>query len=52
MLLLLVSTSTWVVVTVKNRWLNACLLWIFSGFTGIDDPYEPPLNCEVFLLYP
>lgn len=19
----------------------------FVGFTGIDDPYEPPLNCEV-----
>lgn len=18
-----------------------------AGFTGIDDPYEPPLNCEV-----
>lgn len=20
-----------------------------AGFTGIDDPYEPPLNCEVYL---
>ncbi|KAJ0014406.1 hypothetical protein Pint_20159 [Pistacia integerrima] len=19
----------------------------FAGFTGIDDPYEPPLNCEI-----
>jgi len=19
----------------------------FSGFTGIDDPYEPPYSCEV-----
>lgn len=22
-------------------------IWHFAGFTGIDDPYEPPLNCEV-----
>ena len=22
----------------------------FAGFTGIDDPYEPPLNCEVHKL--
>ncbi|MBA0688462.1 hypothetical protein Goari_006249, partial [Gossypium aridum] len=21
-----------------------------NGFTGIDDPYEPPLNCEVYIL--
>ncbi|CAG7860508.1 unnamed protein product [Brassica rapa] len=20
-----------------------------SGFTGIDDPYEPPLNCEIVI---
>jgi adenylylsulfate kinase len=20
-----------------------------KGFTGIDDPYEPPLNCEISL---
>lgn len=23
----------------------------FAGFTGIDDPYEPPLNCEVCIYY-
>lgn len=25
-------------------------IWHFAGFTGIDDPYEPPLNCEVRVL--
>ena len=23
---------------------------MFAGFTGIDDPYEVPLNCEVITL--
>ena len=22
------------------------VILLFAGFTGIDDPYEPPLNCE------
>ncbi|KFK28437.1 hypothetical protein AALP_AA8G514500 [Arabis alpina] len=24
---------------------------IIKGFTGVDDPYEPPLNCEIVLQY-
>ncbi|KAF2587729.1 hypothetical protein F2Q70_00033728 [Brassica cretica] len=27
---------------------KGCVIWI-TGFTGIDDPYEAPLNCEVVL---
>lgn len=31
-------------------WILPCYLyelWNCTGFTGIDDPYEPPINCEV-----
>lgn len=31
----------------KKLLFLVCLIPCCSGFTGIDDPYESPLNCEV-----
>lgn len=34
-------------VGISSNFISSLCNIFFVGFTGIDDPYEPPLNCEV-----